>query len=113
MRGENQDQDLGWAPKRYPTYSAYEQGQFRAVIDGGEPVAVVWKNAGTGSGIKWIKQTDLVMQMQKMFLQGAAGDVPAYATYGAVESKFESSLGDVQAGALGGVEEYLDSLDED
>jgi hypothetical protein len=110
---ENEDQELGWAPQRYPTYSAYEPGEWRTVQENGEPVGFVWTNNGTGAGVKWIKQTETVTEIHKMFLSAAAGSMPAPAAFGAVESKFGDQLGDSNLTALGDADEFLNSLDED
>lgn len=110
---ENQDQELGWAPKRYPTYRPYEQGEWRPVLENDEPIGFVWTNGGEGAGIKWIKQTDTAVDIHKVFLEGAFGGAPASTIFGVVESKFESSLGASEFGDLGAADEFLNSLDED
>lgn len=113
MRLENEEQELGWAPKRYPTYSAFERGEWRTVTENGEPVAFVWSNGGRGAGIKWVTQTNTVVDIHKMFLNGAMSDIPPAAVYGAVESKFSTALGDPNHTPLGDADEFLNMLNED
>ena len=110
---ENLSQDLGWAPVRYPTYSAFEQGEWRPVLENGEPVAFVWKNSTNGAGIKWITQTDTVVDIQRVFRQGAAGEIPAGNAFSVVETRFGHSLGDSHFGTLGDADAFLNTLDED
>ena len=110
MRHENQEQELGWAPKQYPGYNTSETGEWRMVTEDDVPVAVIWTNNTTGAGVSWLRQTDKVMEMRKLFLAGAESGMPAADAYGAVESKFESLLGSEMTGTLDGVNDTLKGM---
>lgn len=107
MRNEIEYQDLGWAPMRYAMYTDTEPGEWRLVHDDDVPVAVVWTNNDASAGILWVRQTELVMKINKMLMTGAMTGVPAFQAYGAVESKFASSLGTENTGPLVGVTDAM------
>lgn len=107
MRNEIEYQDLGWAPIRYAMYTDIEPGEWRLVRDDDVPVAVIWTNNDASAGILWVKQTELVMKINKMFMTGATAGIPAFQTYGAVESRFGEYLGTESTGPLSGVTESM------
>lgn len=110
MRNENLEQDLGWAPTQYPGYTSYDTGEWRTVIEDGAPVAVVYTNYSTSAGVSWLKQTETVMAMRKMFLAGAETGTPAREAYGAVESKFSEFLAPAVTGDMLGVNETIQGM---
>lgn len=110
MRNENQDQDLGWAPKQYPGYNAFEPGEWRIVVEDGAQTAVVYTNYTTSAGVSWLKQTDATMEMRKMFLAGAESGMTPTAAYGAVTSKFSNLLLPESTGTMDGVTSTLQAM---
>lgn len=105
--------DLTWAPTRYPSYADEETGSWRLVLEQGTPVAVMWTNEDTGSGVLWLQQTESVKKLHKHFLAGAQNGTPPLAAFHAATAMTDVEFGQEGHGQLSEVTETLDSMMED
>ena len=110
MRKENLDQDLGWAPTQYAGYNSFDTGEWRIVEEDGAQTAVIYTNFSSSAGVVWLKQTDTVMEMRKLFIAGAESGMPAADTSGAVASKFSEHLRPMSTGTLDGVNATMQAM---
>jgi hypothetical protein len=110
MRNEDLQQDLGWAPTQYPGYNTYDAGEWRIVDEDGRLTAVVYTNYTTSAGVLWLAQTDLVMEMRRMFLAGAESGMTASNAYGAVTSKYNDNLRPASTGTLDGLNSTIQGM---
>jgi len=106
---------LTWAPPRYPGRVEGGQGSYATVLDGDTPVGVVWLQSEpkAGAGVLWVKQTESIEKIRRHLEIAVEAGVSEMEAFNAIDLIEGVEVGVERHGDLSGVDELLESFDED